>query len=131
MSIIRAVDTLVLVFSGHWGRYHAIYKIVFMLTSIPMGWGSTLKKKNHTRKEMTLFFQDKLKSAIIICLYKYRPLVSSSPYSLIAFRHNVYSISTFSSAFGPLRGGSRFPLAPLLKQCVFSNERLCFIIYLY
>ena len=94
MFVIRAVDRLVLVFSGHWGMYQATHKVVFMLCScISMYWRSAVKKeKNDTRKD-DLIFPGKV-SAKVIYLYRDAHLFSSleracCSHSFFAFRHNL------------------------------------------
>lgn len=121
--------------SGYGGMNQAASEMVFMFCSaVLMCRGSTLQKKNNPRK-MTLFFQQKWKSAAFICLYKYKPPASSFPpqkgtfssHPFIAFRHNLstYEHLHISSMIGlSLPWGRRFPFAPLGKQCVFSKWAL-------
>lgn len=62
MFVIRAVDRLVLVFSGHLGMYQPTHKVVFMLGScISMDWRSTLRKEQNDIRKDDLIFPGKIK----------------------------------------------------------------------
>lgn len=136
MLIIRAVDRWVtgLVATGAWTKL----QVRWYLCSAVQYWcvGAPLyRKKTTTQGKMTLFFQQKRKSAAFICLYKYKPPASSFPpqkgtfssHPFISFSHNLstYEHLHISSMIGlSLPWGRRFPFAPLGKQCVFSKWAL-------